>query len=241
MSFHLVIGTPMYGGACTSEYTQSLLSLTESVQASGNKITSIFLGNESLIQRGRNTIAHHFLKTDATHLMFIDADIKFNPRDIARMIAADKELIIGPVPLKGIDWEQVRLAALSGKPDLYAHTGVFNINHLPDSEMIDENQPFEIEHGGAAFMMIQRKVFEDLIPHTQTYVNGGRSIPTGDEVYDFFRVEVNPETKHLLSEDYFFCHSYRKIGGKVWCAPWCNTGHFGSYLFNGNYSEYAKQ
>ena len=109
MNSHLAIGTPMYGGACTSEYTQSLLALTESVKSSGNEITSIFLGNESLIQRGRNTIAYHFLNSTATHLMFIDADIKFRPRDIARMIAADKELIIGPVPLRRYrDWETDR-------------------------------------------------------------------------------------------------------------------------------------
>lgn len=240
MNFHLAIGTPMYGGACTSEYTQSLLALTESVKASGNQITSIFLGNESLIQRGRNTIAHHFLKSDATHLMFIDADIKFRARDIARMISSDKELIIGPVPLKGIDWEQVRAAALKGKENLYSHTGVFNINHLPDHSMIDENEPFEIEHGGAAFMMIKREVFEQLISHTPTYVNGGRSIPAGEEVYDFFRVEIKPETRHLLSEDYFFCESYRKIGGKVWCAPWVETVHCGTYMFNGNYAEFSR-
>jgi len=50
---HLVIGTPMYGGMCTSEYTQSLLNLSESANKSeGVKLTTIFLGNESLIQRG---------------------------------------------------------------------------------------------------------------------------------------------------------------------------------------------
>jgi hypothetical protein len=240
MNFHLAIGTPMYGGMCTSEYTQSLLHLSEGVIGSGNKITTIFLGNESLIQRGRNTISYHFLNTDATHLMFIDADIKFNPNDIAKMIAADKELIIGPVPLKGIDWKQVRKAALSDKEELYSHTGVFNINHLPNHYMIDKDQPFEIEHGGGAFMLIKREVFEKLIPYTPKYTNGGHSVPQDSEVYDFFRVEINPNTQHLLSEDYFFCESYRKIGAKVWCAPWCESGHFGSYLFNGNYSEYSK-
>ena len=36
--------------------------------------------------------------------------------------------------------------------------GVFNINKLPDVDMVDENEPFEIEHGGNAFMMIRRDV-----------------------------------------------------------------------------------
>ena len=107
---HLVIGTPMYGGMCTSEYTQSLLNLSESANKSDNvKLTTIFLGNESLIQRGRNTIAHHFMNLpDATHLLFIDADIKFRVQDIVKMIQADKSLIIGPVGLKGYNWDEIR-------------------------------------------------------------------------------------------------------------------------------------
>ena len=238
MNLHLVIGTPMYGGMCTSEYTQSLLNLSESANKSDVKLTTIFLGNESLIQRGRNTIAHHFMNLpDATHLLFIDADIKFRTQDIVKMIAADKSLIVGPVALKGYNWDEIRQAAVNGEDDIGRTGGVFNINKLPGIDMVDENTPFEIEHGGNAFMMIRRDVFETLKPHTPIYTNGGRSLPDGVEIYDYFRVEINKDTNHLLSEDYFLCHSYRQLGGKVWCAPWVETGHFGSHLFNGKYSR----
>ena len=238
MNLHLVIGTPMYGGMCTSEYTQSLLNLSESANKSDVKLTTIFLGNESLIQRGRNTIAHHFMNLpDATHLLFIDADIKFRTEDIVRMIQADKSLIIGPVGLKGYNWEEIRQAAINGEEDINRTGGIFNINKLPGIDMVDENEPFEIEHGGNAFMMLRRDVFETLKPHTPIYTNGGRSLPDGVEIYDYFRVEINKDTNHLLSEDYFLCHSYRQLGGKVWCAPWVETGHFGSHLFNGKYSR----
>ena len=238
MNLHLVIGTPMYGGMCTSEYTQSLLNLSESANKSDVKLTTIFLGNESLIQRGRNTIAHHFMNLpDATHLLFIDADIKFRVEDIVKMIAADKSLIVGPVALKGYNWDEIRQAAVNGEDDIGRTGGVFNINKLPGVDMVDENTPFEIEHGGNAFMMIRRDVFETLKPHTPIYTNGGRSLPDGVEIYDYFRVEINKDTNHLLSEDYFLCHSYRQLGGKVWCAPWVETGHFGSHLFNGKYSR----
>ena len=238
MNLHLVIGTPMYGGMCTSEYTQSLLNLSESANKSGVKLTTIFLGNESLIQRVRNTIAHHFMNLpDATHLLFIDADIKFRVEDIVKMIQADKSLIIGPVALKGYNWDEIRQAAVNGEDDIGRTGGVFNINHLPGIDMVNENEPFEIEHGGNAFMMIRRDVFETLKPHTPIYTNGGRSLPDGVEIYDYFRVEINKDTNHLLSEDYFLCHSYRQVGGKVWCAPWVETGHFGSHLFNGKYTR----
>ncbi len=169
MNLHLVIGTPMYGGMCTSEYTQSLLNLSESANKSDVKLTTIFLGNESLIQRGRNTVAHHFMNLpDATHLLFIDADIKFRTEDVVRMIQADKSLIIGPVGLKGYNWEEIRQAAVNGEDDIGRTGGVFNINKLPGIDMVDENTPFEIEHGGNAFMMIRRDVFETLKPQLPT-------------------------------------------------------------------------
>ena len=149
----------------------------------------------------------------------------------------DKELIIGPVALKGYNWEEIRAAALAGEDDIGRTGGVFNINLLPGIKMEDEETPFEIEHGGNAFMMIRRDCLQALEPHTPIYTNGGRSLPDGVEIKDYFRVEINKDTNHLLSEDYFFCHSYRQIGGKVWCAPWVETGHFGSHLFNGKYSR----
>ena len=97
---HLVVGTPMYGGMCCSEYTQSMLQLQSDMERNGHKLTCVFLGNESLIQRARNTVAHHFLETDASHLLFIDADQKFVANDIARMIKADKGIIDARVAVR---------------------------------------------------------------------------------------------------------------------------------------------
>jgi hypothetical protein len=232
---HLVIGTPAYGGMMCTEYVQSLLALKEACLQYNIKLTCIFLGNESLIQRGRNTIAWHFLNTDATHLMFIDADQKFVPNDIARMIKADKGIIAGAVPMKGINWDKVRQGAVLNHPDLSRLTGIFNVNKLPGHEMMNPNEPFQVKHVGTGFMLIRRDVFDELAPHVGWYKNGASSIPPEDKVYDFFKVQ-NVDNQ-LLSEDYNFCHMYREHGGTVWVAPWCDLGHFGAYLFNGQYAQ----
>ena len=232
---HLVIGTPMYGGMCSSEYVQSLLALKDGMQAAGHTVTCIFLGNESLIQRGRNTIAWHFLNTDASHLLFIDADQKFRPADVAKMIRADKEIIVGCVPMKGINWDRVKKGAVLNHPNLSKLTGIFNINKLDGHDMTDPELPFEVKHGGTGFMLIKREAFDKLMPAVGFYTNGGVTIPPDEKVYNFFQVEV--VDGQMLSEDYFFCHKYRELGGKVWAAPWCEIGHFGSYLFSGTYAE----
>jgi hypothetical protein len=226
---HLVVGTPCYGGMMCTEYTESLLGLKEACIQYGIKLTTIFLGNESLIQRGRNTIAHEFLKTDGDYLMFIDADQKFVPNDIAKMIKADKGIIGGAVPMKGINWDRVREGAKDGYARLDLLTGIFNVNKLPGHEMVSPNVPFQVKHVGTGFMLIARNVFDRLKIHVGWYDKEGQ------RHYDFFKVQnVNHE---LLSEDYNFCHLYREQGGTVWVAPWCQLGHFGAHCFNGQYAE----
>jgi len=234
---HLMIGTPMFGGMCNSEYAQSIMELRESMQKYDHVVTSVFLGNESLIQRARNTISWHFLNSDASHLLFVDADQKFRASDVAKMIKADKDIIAAPVPMKGINWDKVRMGACLNHPDLSKLTGIFNFNKLDNIDMVDPLEPFEVKHIGTGMMLIKREVFSKLQQHVDYYVNAGNTIPKNEKVYNFFEAKV--VTHELLSEDYHFCHLYRKTGGSVWAAPWCEIGHFGSYLFNGQYAQGA--
>ena len=104
------IATPMYGGQCYGYYTQSILMLQRVLDQ--NNIESIFsfMFNESLITRARNALSHGFLNSDATHLMFIDSDIRFNPNDIVKMIEADKGIICGLYPKKEINFPSLQKA-----------------------------------------------------------------------------------------------------------------------------------
>ena len=63
-----------------------------------------FLFNESLITRARNLLTHNFLNSQASHLFFIDSDIKFSANDVLSMISADKDVICGVYPKKEINW-----------------------------------------------------------------------------------------------------------------------------------------
>lgn len=218
---------------CT-EYSQSVMELRESMQKYDHTVTCVFLGNESLIQRARNTIAWHFLNTDASHLLFIDADQKFRPKDVADMIKANKEVIAAPVPMKGINWDAVRMGAVLNHKNLSQLTGIFNINKLDGHDMQSREEPFQVKHIGTGMMLIKRETLLNMKPHVDYYINGGTTIPKNEKVYNFFEAKVVDH--ELLSEDYYFCHLHRELGGTVWAAPWCEVGHFGPYLFNGVYS-----
>lgn len=237
----IFIATPMYGGMCTGMYCQSMIGL-QGVFAQ-MQIHSMFscMFNESLIPRARNALTQAFLKTDCTHLFFIDADIRFDPQAVPPMIAADKDVICGIYPKKEINWPMVEMAIHANVPhdQLKHHTGAWVVNLLnyADRAEVPANEPLEVFNGGSGFMLIQRQVFERLMDVTARYKNDvvdlSGTIQPSEEIYEFFTTSIEPETRRLLSEDYHFCRQVRQAGMKVWIAPWVNLGHFGSYMFEG--------
>lgn len=236
----VMLATPMYGGACYGFYAQSVFQLADAFRSRGIPMQYSFMFNESLINRARNAMSKLFLKSDCTHLLFIDADIRFRPMDIMGMLDADVDLIGGIYPKKEINWQQVEKAVKAGVPaaDLKHHTGSFVINLLDGntSATVPVDKPFEVLYVGTGCMLIKRAVFERLEPVTPTYTNDVLDLAnnlTGEKIHNFFDVPICPESNRLLSEDFAFCKAWRGIGGKIHAAPWAQLAHIGSYAFEG--------
>ena len=169
------IATPMYGGQCTGFYAQSILQLNNALRDAGITSSFAFMFNESLIQRARNSLVQGFMKSDHTHLFFIDADIKFHAPDVIKMIHENKPIICGIYPKKEINWDCVKRAIDNDVPtdQLKFHTGVPNVNLVgyQGGVTVARDQPFEIWNGATGFMMIKREVFEKLKKVVPSYTN----------------------------------------------------------------------
>lgn len=237
----VLIATPMYGGQCSGVYVQGLLTLQAALQARGIASFTSFLFNESLITRARNSLVHQFLKTDCTHLLFIDSDIRFDGFQVVQMLDHDKDIICGIYPKKEINWGEVKAASDRGVPveNLKHFTGawVVNLVDYQASVTVPINEPMEIWNGGTGMMLINRRVFEKLAKQVPSYSNNVTDLSgankVGEPIKEFFATSIEPETNILLSEDYHFCKLWRDAGGKVYAAPWVQLGHLGSYLFEG--------
>jgi hypothetical protein len=236
----IYVGTPMYGGLCAGPFARSMMDLLRVGMAQGVEIETGFLSNESLVTRGRNTLVAAFLKSDATHLAFIDADIEFNPFDLLRMMQSGKEIIGGIYPKKEINWQRVRAAVAANVPieQLKLHTGSFviNVDEAANTKSVKLNEPFEVQNIGTGFMLIRREVFAVLAPNVPVYVNDvldlGGTIKA-EPIGEYFATSIEPDTRRLLSEDYHFCALWRRHGGKIWAAPWPKLSHHGAYAFDG--------
>jgi len=237
----IFIATPMYGGMCTGFYTQSLLVMQQVFAQAGIEAAVSFVFNESLITRARNSLVHSFFKTDCTDLLFIDADLNFDPWGVLKMVQTDKDVICGIYPKKEINWHSVKAAMDRGVPfdQLKSHTGSFVVNlvNYAGEVTVPVNEPVEIFNGGTGFMLIKREVFDklgDLVPsYSNDVVDLGGKMAQSEPIKEFFTTSIEPGTNRLLSEDYHFCRIWRESGGQVYAAPWCQLAHIGTYTFEG--------
>jgi hypothetical protein len=228
------IATPMYGGMACGMYVQSCLWLQKIFSENGINHKFAFITNESLVNRARNTLANLFMEEDYTHLLFIDADIFFNPADILELIKFDKEVIAIPYPKKRIKWSNVDAAIKRGVlvTDKFEDmVGDFVFGLPTGTKQVDLSKLIEVDVAGTGLMLIKREVFEKLKENhpERRYKNKSK-----DDLYEYFFPGIDPESRSYLSEDYYFCRLWKQLGGKIYLCPWMKTKHVGTYAFSGD-------
>ena len=246
----LFVATPMYGGMAHGLYIKSSLDLQNTMNKYGIETKFSFLFNESLITRARNYLVDEFLRTECTHMLFIDSDINYEARDVVALMALDKDVIGAPYPKKAINWENVAKAARQ-HPDLEPHeleklVGQYVFNPVKGTKSFSVTEPLEVLEIGTGFMMIKRQVFDKMkesFPNIhyrpdhvgQKNFDGSRYIHAYfDTVIDYKDSITGGGSDRYLSEDYMFCQMWRKIGGQIYLCPWMKTQHVGTYAFTGN-------
>ena len=230
----LMIGTSIYGSRCHGKYLHSLLSLLRLCGILGIQMGVSSISSESLVQRSRNYVVDEFLRSGFTHLMFIDTDICFQPEHVIGLLMLDKDVIGAPYPeKKRIDWETVIQTVHCGttEENLESVCG-----DLLFDRTIDPSQLIQVDVLKPGFMMVKRCVFDKLqVVYPENYYrpdhigtahfNGIRNIQM------YFSVEIDPETRQLLTEYEYFCKLWRKIGGEIYACPWMVLTHVGIYSY----------
>jgi len=251
----IFVATPMYGGICGGQYCKSTADLAMLAAQYGMDVRFFYLFNESLITRARNYLVDEFLRSDCTHLMFIDSDIGFDPNDVIALSViaeegSDKHIVCGPYPKKCIAWEKIKRAVDKGFADkdpgvLEKYVGDYVFNPKEGTGSIALDEPVEVLEGGTGFMMIQRAALEKFQAAYPQYMYKPDHVRTehfdgSREILMAFQAEVDPASKRYLSEDYWFCQKAWDIGIKTWLCPWMKLQHMGSYVFGGSLIDLAQ-
>jgi hypothetical protein len=241
-------------GQCAGMFAKSVADLSAVCTQYGIHLQMYFLFNESLVTRARNYCCDEFMRSECTHMMFIDSDIGFNPQDVLALMALSSDdspydVIGGPYPKKCISWEKIKHAVDKGVADqnpnvLENFVGDYVFNPKGGQQTIALNQPVEVLEIGTGFMMLRKKTlkkFADAFPqysykpdHVRTEAFDGSR-----EIVQYFQAEIDPKSKRYLSEDYWFCQKIQELGMQTWFCPWMKMHHVGTYVFGGSLADLA--
>jgi len=213
---HLHIGIPCYGGMVSEPTMTSFLRFTLLAQQAKLNWSLDTMVNESLVTRARNNLmAKMMTNQQATHFMFIDADIRFQPESILQMIAYEKDVIGGLYPKKALPVNYV-------------------INLKPETKI--QGDIFTVDTMGTGFLLFKRPVYEKLIaahPETKYVDDVGLGKQYEPMMYSIFDCKID-ERGHYLSEDWLFCRRWQELGGEIWAHSKVLLNHVGHYEYAGD-------
>jgi hypothetical protein len=205
----------------TPQFFASVLQLQQLFINKNIPFQYIFLTNDSLIPRARNKLCKYFLDTpNATHLLFIDSDIEFNPNDIIRLYLANKDVIGMAYAFKKLYNDKTM--------------GVYNLLENSTNNDKEIEEALEI---GTGIMLIKIHVLLKMIesePENYILLDNPEDVnkPINErKYYRFFDTQFN--NNRYLSEDYMFCQKWRSLNGKIYLLKNTTTIHHGTfgYLF----------
>ena len=218
-NIHLHIGIPCYGGMVSEPTMTSLIRFVLMASKFGMQWSLDTMVNESLIPRGRNNLMAKMMTNQmATHFMFIDADIRFQPESIFHMLSYERDVIAGLYPKKAIPTNYV-------------------INLLPQTKI--NGDVFTVDTAGTGFLLFKRSVYEKLIaayPETKYVDDVGLGKQYEPMMYAIFDCKID-EKGHYLSEDWLFCRRWQAIGGEIWAHSKVLLNHIGHYEFQGDLAQ----
>jgi hypothetical protein len=236
---HIVVGTPCFGGATTHYYTRSLLRLQDACRERDIGLSYRLLGGDALITRARNTIVSEFMaEEEATHLLFIDADIGFQPDQVFSLLEADKDVSGAVYPAKGYDWSLIADQARAGRRNLAASALSYVVEFLDETAIHPIGSFARVRYIGTGFMLVRRQVFDTMARHYpalqyRSLNVAGDAALAQDCRYAFFDCTIDPNTQVYLSEDYAFCKRWLDIGGEIWADLQSELIHVGPVPFHG--------
>ena len=257
----LYVLTPCYGSLCFVNYVQCIISTKEILKSYNIEMVIEFCRNDSLVSRARNNlVAKAMNDPNMTHMLFIDADITWDPTDVLKLLIADKSLVGGVYPIKYYDWSKLTKdkngqydpdiidkwieikkksqynSSMSDEYMIQHRLLKYNVNYI-DSVLNIEANLARVKHLATGFMMFKRGVIDQMAiayPNTK-YVDDVGFLKGDENKYAYALFDCGVEEGHYFSEDWLFCHRWTKMGGNIYINVTINLTHTGNEDYKGCY------
>lgn len=224
MNNSIFIALPAFGQMNCSRTTFSLMALAKALLKSN---TDYYFSDNSFpdIAESRNMLTTIWYdRTQSEHMLFIDADMDFEPQLVMDMLAFDKPLVGCLYPKRTYPLSFV------GRPTA--------------GEQVTDKGFLKVEGIGFGVTLIRRDCIEAMLNsgnatsdnrlanHAAGAMLKGLGIHRLIRAFDRIEVETG-----YLSEDMAFCKRHRDSGGEVWASVGHKITHIGPHGYSGCYAE----
>ena len=213
--YKIMLLTPSGDGTYEGVYQRSYVATRDAVRALGGQLTLAecpYLSDPAL---ARMKLFGHFLRSDATHGFWIDADQGWRVKDFMRLLLSGKEL-----------------SAAAGVRKTYPISFAVNVSDDYGRPLgINESSPdgmMRVTHVGFAFVCVTKHW---AVRMSQHYADLAFKSADGAREFGIFLPTVLNE--RYLGEDFACCQRWRDMGGEIWIAPEANLEHCGKHVWEG--------
>jgi hypothetical protein len=239
---HLVVATPCFGGQVSSIYASSIFKLQSAIRSKPNVEFKVLLRDgDALITRARANLMTQFLDDPtATHFLFIDADIGFQPQQVFRLIESGADVVAALYPIKRVNWEKAKRAIETNKPNAPAASLDYVLEINDPDHVVVVNGFTRVRYAGTGFLMIRRHVFEKMCAAYKSLQflreHSLDALAGSPNRFALFECMIDPKSGTYLSEDFAFCQRWTDLGGEIWADLESRLDHVGPSVFHGDIS-----
>jgi hypothetical protein len=237
----IAISTPAYGEMFYTAYVQSLFRLARTLEQRQWPSSFAAISYADIVESRNFLLTRWFDKTDASHVLFLDADMGFDPQLIVDMIAFDQPLTGVACPKRKIDLDRLVKLVNKGLPPepALARAHSFNLRR-PKSGTFDRKGFIEVDGCGAGILLIKRSCVDEMLKKFPELsdTKASKTAPIAknlDRLIRAFDPVVIDGAR--LSEDLSFCHRWRQCGGQIWANIAYEITHVGLHHFKGRYRD----
>lgn len=219
--FKVMIGTPTGSGQYERLYQAGLINTMNMLKAFGAEVVHGEVPYVSDIALARNLIFGMFLRSECTHLMFIDDDMGWEPQDVVKLMLARKDFVAVAGPRKvfppsfavNVSDEFGRAVGVQMDPE----TGFLTGNYIGI---------------GMAFTLLSHAGVKRM---AESYADLGFLSASGRDEFGVFNPMI--VNRRYLSEDFAYCHRWHQIGGRILVASDVSLKHVGTHVWEGSWLD----
>jgi predicted O-methyltransferase YrrM len=170
----------------------------EALSEAGVQSALLLLQGNCHVDDARNSIVRDFLESDCTELVFLDADVTWEPSALVQLCSRDCDIVGGVYPYRREGSDNMPVRLMDGGE---VRDGLREVEGLP-----------------TGFMKIKRRVFEAMSDRPWYF----------DKIYPtrmYFDRPDPDENGTRWGGDIDFCNRWRAMGGKLYADEELRLGH----------------